>query len=121
MSRNGESSVMICISRSPMFCLPSKGYVKILLEFLIQHDSYTKSNKEVSFHAVSYSRLVVMISSSLISCICKLFFARKKIYNFSSSSLKIKCVFFPSNDLIIKIVNKLISLRFVGVKLSKEI
>ena len=49
---------------------PSPGYVKILLEFLIQHNSTTELNKKVSFHAVSYSRLLVMISSSLISCMC---------------------------------------------------
>ena len=50
---------MICISGSPLFYLPSTGYVKILLEFLIQHNSFTKSNKKVSFHAVSYCSLLV--------------------------------------------------------------
>ena len=46
--------------------LPSTGYVKTLLEFLIQHNSH-KSNKKVSFDAVNYSSLLVMISSSLIT------------------------------------------------------
>ena len=78
--------------------LPSTGSVKTLLEFLIQHSSH-KSNKKVSFDAVNYSSLLVMISNSLVF-LCKLFFARKKICNFSSSSLKIECVFFLSNKMI---------------------
>ena len=47
--------------------------------------------------------------------------ASKKIYNFSSSNLKIICVFL-SNKMIewLRVLNKLISLRFLGVKLSKE-
>ena len=87
-----------------LFRFPSPGYVKTLLEFPIhQHNSSTKSNKKPSFHAVSYSSLLEMICSLLISCICKLFFsckkrlvvwcklffACKKIYNFSSISLEI--------------------------------
>ena len=79
---------------------PSIGYIQALLEFLIQHNTYTYSNKKASFHALGYSSLLVMISSSLISYMCKLFFARKKIDNFSSSSLKIKCVIFLSNKMI---------------------
>ena len=43
------------------------GYAKTLLEFLFQHSSH-KSNKKVSFDAANYSSLLLMISSSLISC-----------------------------------------------------
>ena len=76
--------------------LPSTGYVKTLFEFLIQHNSH-KSNKKVSFDAVNYSRLLVMISSSLICCFVEVIFCGSnflhlKKCNFSSSSLKIKCV-----------------------------
>ena len=101
--------------------LPSTGYVKTLSEFLIQQSSH-KSNKKVSFDTVNYSRLLVMISSSLISCFVQVIFASKKIYNFWWGSLKIKCVFLLSNEMIlwVKILNKLISLRFLGVKLSNE-
>ena len=92
---------------------PSTVYVKILLEFLIQHHSTTKLNKKVFFYVVSYSSFLVMISTSLVSCMWKLFFARKKIHNFSPSSLKIKSVSFLIkwfiND---SFYSKLILLRF---------
>ena len=78
--------------------LPSAGYVKTLLEFLFQHNSH-KSNKKVSFDTANYSSLLVMISSSLI-VLWQLFFAYKKIYNFSPSSFKIKCVFILLNEMI---------------------
>ena len=44
--------------------------------------------------------------------LCRSFFACKKIHYFSSSSLKVKYVF--------KILNELITLLFLGVKLSKR-
>ena len=53
--------------------LPSTGYAKTLLEFLIQHNSH-KSNQKVSFDAVNYSSLLVMIGSSLISCFVHVIF-----------------------------------------------
>ena len=85
-----------------LFFFPSTAYVKTLLEFLIHDNSSTKSNKKLSFGAVSYSSLLVMISS-LISCMCKLVFACKKIYNFSSSRLRSNVSsLFLLNDLILK-------------------
>ena len=110
-----------CISSSPLFCLPSIGFVKVLLEFLIQHSSSTIS-KKVSFHTVRYSSLLVMISSSLITCMCTLFFARKK-YVISHQAVWRSNV---SSFFLIKWFNdydlsNLISLWFLGVKLSKEI
>ena len=56
---------------------PSTGYLETLLEFLILYNSSTKSNKKVAFHVITNSSLLLMISRSLISCTCKLFFAHK--------------------------------------------
>ena len=61
------------LSQHDTVLLPSTGYVKTLLEFLSQHNSH-KSNKKVSFDAVNYSSLLVMISSSLISCFVQVIF-----------------------------------------------
>ena len=52
---------------------------------VIQHNSSTNLNKKVFLRTVSCNSLLVMISSSLISCMCKLFLERKKVYNFSLS------------------------------------
>ena len=62
-----------------------------------------------------------MISSSLISCLGGLLFIREKIYNFSSSILNIKCVFF----LIKCFINdsdysKLILLRLQVLNLKRD-
>ena len=56
VSQDGESSFVICISRFSIVLSSTIGYV-----------------------------MIWMISSLLISCMCKLFFACKIIYNFSSS------------------------------------
>ena len=52
------------------FVLPPQIMLKLDLSFLF--NSCTKSNKQASFHTVNYTSLLVMISGSLISCICKL-------------------------------------------------
>ena len=64
---------------------PFTGYAKTLLDFLIQHNSSTESNNKISFHVVSYSSLLVMISNLLISCICahsSCYILHVKILNF---------------------------------------
>ena len=72
---------MICDSGSSLFYPPSTGYVKTLLQFLIQHNSTAKSNNKVpvSFYAVSDISSLVMISS-----LVQVIFARKKTQIFSS-------------------------------------
>ena len=105
-----------------LFCFPPQVMLKIYLSFLFNITAPQKLNKKVSFHVISYSSLLVMISSSFISCMYKLFFARKKIYNFTSSSVNQMCLLsFLWNNLMIKIKSTFISSQFLCVKLRMEI
>ena len=101
--------------------IPSTVYVTILLEFLIQHNSTTKLNKKYSFAwYVTVVYLWRLVVHWLVVCEGYCLYV-KKIYNFSSSILNIKCVFF----LIKWFINdsdysKLILLRFQVLNLKKR-
>ena len=101
--------------------IPSTVYVTILLEFLIQHNSTTKLNKKYSFAwYVTVVYLWRLVVHWLVVCEGYCLYV-KKIYNFSSSILNMKCVFF----LIKWFINdsdysKLILLRFQVLNLKKR-
>lgn len=52
VKENPERKKNMCISGSALFFPPPTGYVKILLECLIQHSCSTKSNNKTFFDSV---------------------------------------------------------------------
>ena len=61
-----------------LLCFPPQVMLKFYLSFLFNITAPQNWMKKYPFARLSYSSLLVMISSSLISCMCKLFFERKK-------------------------------------------
>ena len=101
--------------------IPSTVYVTILLEFLIQHNSTTKLNKKYSFAwYVTVVYLWRLVVHWLVVCEGYCLYV-KKIYNFLSSILNIKCVFFLTKWFINDSdYSKLILLRFQVLNLKKR-
>ena len=101
--------------------IPSTVYVTILLEFLIQHNSTTKLNKKYSFAwYVTVVYLWRLVVHWLVVCEGYCLYV-KKIYNFLSSFLNIKCVFFLTKWFINDSdYSKLILLRFQVLNLKKR-